>query len=68
MLVNGGEMLVNDGEMSVWTYTHFTIWQSLRSCTDCNTEGKKTKFVGAIHKKKEFDVLYIGTKVKIKKI
>ena len=28
-------MLVNNGEMSVWSYTHFTIWTSLRSCTDC---------------------------------
>ena len=22
---NDGEMLVNDGEMSIWSYTHFTI-------------------------------------------
>ena len=23
--VNDGDMLVNDGEMSEWSYTHFTI-------------------------------------------
>ena len=25
MPVNDAEMLVNDGEMSLWPYTHFTI-------------------------------------------
>ena len=25
MLINDDEMLVNYGEMSVWSYTHFTI-------------------------------------------
>ena len=25
MLFDDGEMLVNDGEMSIWSYTHFTI-------------------------------------------
>jgi len=36
MLVNDGEMLVNDGEilgidneMSIWSYTHFTIINKL---------------------------------------